>query len=105
MFHILGFLIFIVVIILISGVAILSKVIKTFLGLGRKITGTDNRTTGSYSYGQQNRTQSERNNSASEEYSEYDSSDGDYSSKKNGFKKKVFDNDEGEYIEFEEIKD
>ena len=50
MFHILGFLIFIVVIILIIGVAILSKVIKTFLGLGRKITGTDNRTTGSYSY-------------------------------------------------------
>ena len=38
MFHILGFLFFFILIILVIGLALISKVIRTILGLGRRMT-------------------------------------------------------------------
>ena len=93
MFHILGFIFFFVLIILLIGFVILWRVVNTFLGLGKRMTGGTNpnaqgqqRTT----YQQTNHSANNANQSASAGTSE---------------KKKVFGDDEGEYIEFEEIKD
>lgn len=38
MFHILGFLFFFILIILVIGLALISKVIRTILGIGRRMT-------------------------------------------------------------------
>jgi len=84
MFHILGFLLFFILIILIIGFALLAKIARSIFGFGRKMT---NHTTTS-------ETQSQ--NSA---YSE-DSQNQPRASQK---KKKIFDKDEGEYVDFEEI--
>ena len=41
MFHILGFIFFFILIILVIGLAILSKVIRTVLGVGRRMKGDE----------------------------------------------------------------
>lgn len=40
MFHILGFIFFFILIILVIGLAILSKIIRSVFGLGRRMTGS-----------------------------------------------------------------
>lgn len=87
---ILGFIFFFVLIVLILGLTILSKVIRTILGFGQKMTGRP--------YGQS--TSSHHNSESSSAFG----SDDDI--KQNSRKKnKVFDADEGEYVDFEEIKE
>ena len=96
MFHFLGFIFFIVLIILTIGFFILWRIVNTFLGLGKRM-GRENPNT-------QNQRQNkyERNKNASQENNDYDSH---RSSSSQGNKKKIFDDDEGEYIDFEEFKD
>lgn len=86
MFHLLVFLFFLVVAVVILGLALVSKVIGTLLGWGRKATNTF---TGRSSDG----------TSASTSTSSHSTPPPPSSPSK----KKVFDDDEGEYIEFEEI--
>lgn len=84
MFHLLVFLFFLVVAVVILGLALVSKVIGTLLGWGRKATDTF---TGRSSDGTSASTSSHSTPPPPSSPS----------------KKKVFDDDEGEYIEFEEI--
>lgn len=84
MFHLLVFLFFLVVAVVILGLALVSKVISTLLGWGRKATNTF---TGRSSDGTSASTSSHSTPPPPSSPS----------------KKKVFDDDEGEYIEFEEI--
>ena len=90
MFHLLGFIFFFVLIILLIGFVILWRIVNTFLGIGKRMTGGAN------------------SNAQNQQQTTYQRTDGDSNNPNtsvSGEKKKVFDNDEGEYIEFEEIKD
>ena len=97
MFHFIGFILLILLIVLTIGFVILWRIVHTFMGIGRRMTGN-----GSSSSQNQQRTtyqntqnKTEWNEQANQGESSYQPSD----------KKKIFGNDEGEYIEFEEIKD
>lgn len=89
MFHILGFIFFFLLIIFIIGLVLLSKVLRTIFGFGRKMTR--NATKGN----------TDRNAAYSEEASQ---GNAQYTQRKGQARKKIFDKDEGEYIDFEEIK-
>ena len=96
MFHILGFIFFIVLIVLLIGFVILWRIVNTFLGLGKRMTGganphTQNQQHTTYQTNDDSSTQTSRNQTNTTSPS--------------GDKKKVFADDEGEYIDFEEIKD
>ena len=96
MFHILGFIFFFVLIILIIGFIILWRIVNTFLGIGKRMAGgaTPNASTQN-----QQRTSYQRDENSS------NSARSQSTTSTNSDKKKVFDDDEGEYVEFEEIKD
>lgn len=96
MFGFLSFILFFVFIILIIGLSVLVKIISTIKKAGKRMTGTHR--TSSYE-NPQNHTGS------NSEYTETTSS-GNYRRKPGkGGRKKIFGDDEGEYIDFEEIKD
>lgn len=95
MFHILGFIFFFILIILVIGLAILSKVIRTVLGVGRRMKGDES-------------TRYNRSGSASQDFAQ--SQKTTHKNTRNNTsegrrKGKVFDEDEGEYVDFEEIKE
>ena len=94
MFHILGFIFFIVLIVLLIGFVILWRIVNTFLGLVKRMTGGANPNT-------QRRQQTSYENSSNAS----DDARTQSSTSSASDKKKVFDDDEGEYVEFEEIKD
>lgn len=91
MFHILGFIFFFVLIILAIGFVILWRIVNTFLGIGKRMTNNSQDS-------QQNTYQRK------EDYSERNQQTTG-SSHSPSDKKKIFGEDEGEYVEFEEIKD
>lgn len=86
---ILGFIFFFILVILVVGLTVLSKVIKTILGFGQKLTGR------SSGYSSSRQKGSSRGTS-------YSADGADRGTVK---KNKVFDSDEGEYVDFEEIKE
>lgn len=99
MFHILGFLFITIIAVLLIGLSIIGTVIRNIFGLGRHRTSSDsgpyqkgngNCQSGGYSYND-NRQSSEK--AQPEE------------SKIRPRHKKLFSKDEGEYVDFEEIKD
>ena len=96
MFHFLGFIFFFILIILLIGFVILWRIVNTFLGIGKRMTGGSNSNT----QGQQRTTYQQNGNSAN-------STHGQSSTSTSGTndKKKLFADDEGEYVDFEEIKD
>lgn len=94
MFHILGILFFIVLAVLIVGLLLALKLVNSFFNLGKRMTGQ-----GGSKNDQRNTYQK------NEEYSQQTSSSNHRQSQQPTEKHKVFDDDEGEYIEFEEIKD
>ncbi len=98
MFHFLGFIFFFILIILLIGFVILWRIVNTFLGLGKRMTGGTNPNT----QGQQRTTYQSADNQQ-DNYSTNGSRN--QSTSNTSDKKKVFADDEGEYIEFEEIKD
>lgn len=87
MLHLLGIIVFIFLFVLIIGAVILLRVVKGFFSIGKKMTG-------------QNFSREKRSQTAGT---------ADYSNaaqkQKTPKKKKVFDDDEGEYVDFEEIKE
>lgn len=84
MIQILGFAFFFLLIILIIGIALAFKVFRSILGLGRKMT--------------RNTQTSETKTQSEDFYNNTKTSDQTQ-------KKKIFDKDEGEYVDFEEIKE
>lgn len=89
MFHILGFLFIIILAVIIIGLTIVGSVLRAIFGLGRHST------TNTY-------------NSNSAQRKQYHASDMDdeeiISGKEASRHKKIFSDDEGEYVDFEEIK-
>lgn len=98
MFHILGFLFIIIIAILIIGLSIIGTVVRNIFGLGRHRTSSASyQNPGGYSYNnaQQPSGSSSQQNEATEP------EEGEIHLKR----KKLFAKDEGEYVEFEEIRD
>ena len=87
---------FFILIILVIGLAILSKVIRTVLGVGRRMKGDES-------------TRYNRSGSASQDFAQSQNTTHENTRSNNtseGRRKgKVFDEDEGEYVDFEEIKE
>lgn len=83
MFHLLGFLFFLVLVVVVLGLALVSRVIGTLFGWGRKASDAfSGRSSAGASSASSSRSATPPSASS---------------------KKKVFDDDEGEYIDFEEI--
>lgn len=97
MFHLLEFLFFSILIILVIGLALISKIIRTILGIGRHMT------TGNV-FSSAN-TSSRNNYSASSKRNSTENNSYRQSNQTTSRKKKIFGNDEGEYIDFEEVKE
>ena len=89
MFHFLGILVFLILAVILIVFVVLGKIVQTFLGLGR-----GNRRN-PYTYYQ---TRQPQDSTAEETTTRTSSAE----STKN--KKKIFDQDEGEYVDFEEVK-
>ncbi len=89
MFHILGFLFIFVIAILLIGLSIVGSVVRTIFGLGR-------RSTSSRPSGNTRQTYYSTNEKREESSAQ--------SSSSNASHKKIFNKDEGEYVDFEEIK-
>lgn len=96
MFHILGFIFFFILIILVIGLAILSKVIRTVLGVGRRMKGDESTRYNRVGIGFTGLRSKPKHNPR--KYPSNNTSEG----RRKG---KVFDEDEGEYVDFEEIKE
>ncbi|EKU88497.1 DUF4834 family protein [Bacteroides oleiciplenus] len=104
MFHILGFLFIIIVVILVIGLSIIGTVLRSIFGLGKRRTssGTYQNGGGSYqSSGGYSFSGNQQQNSSSQANEEATSSE-DVIHRKH---KKLFTKDEGEYVDFEEIKE
>lgn len=95
MFGFLGFLLFLFLLILVIGFSIIGNVLRLFFGIGKQGSNYQNRT-----YTKQENetdTKNENNNHSSSQHYSHRSS-----SKSN--RRKIFDDDEGEYVDFEDIK-
>lgn len=91
MFHILGFLFIIIIAVIIIGLTIVGSVLRAIFGLGRRST------TQTYTSGSTRRKQYHA--------SDMDVEDEEIISEKEALRhKKIFSDDEGEYVDFEEIK-
>lgn len=83
MFHFLALIFFIIIFVLLIGFVLVYKIVKSVLNVGKKTASQNNEDYNTGQGGGYTRTRKETSKS----------------------KKKVFDDNEGEYIEFEEIKD
>ena len=90
MFHILAFIFFIVLIVLVIGLTILAKIVNTVIRTGLRVKDAATSATGN------SRTRTESYTSSDNSTAQTD--------RPASTRKKVFDSDEGEYVEFEEIK-
>lgn len=98
MFHILGFLFVIIVVILVIGLSIIGTVLRTIFGLGGKRRSSS----GSYQSGQSYSYSGDQQQSSSSQTEEEPTSAGNEIHRTH---KKLFSKDEGEYVDFEEIKE
>ena len=98
MFHILGFLFVIIVVILVIGLSIIGTVLRTIFGLGGKRRSSS----GSYQSGQGYSFSGDQQQDASSQSNGETTSPGNDIHRKH---KKLFSKDEGEYVDFEEIKE
>lgn len=92
MFHILGILFLIVLVVLLIGLAILSRIIGMVFGFKRRMQRNGSAQQTAYS--------SNSNNSQEDTSNAY-SREGNSAVRP---RKKIFDKEEGEYVDFEEIK-
>lgn len=92
MFHILGILFLIVLVVLLIGLAILSRIIGMVFGFKRRMQRNGSASSHTYS---------SNSNSSQDNTSHTYSSEGNSTVRP---RKKIFDKEEGEYVDFEEIK-
>ena len=104
MFHILGFLFIIIVVILVIGLCIIGTVLRSIFGLGKRRTssGSYQNGGGSYQSGGGYSFSGDQQQTASSQANEGTTSSEDVVHRKH---KKLFTKDEGEYVDFEEIKE
>lgn len=104
MFHILGFLFIIIVVILVIGLSIIGTVLRSIFGLGkrRSSSGSYQNGGGSYQSGGGYSFSGDHQQTASSQANEGTTSSEDVVHRKH---KKLFTKDEGEYVDFEEIKE
>ena len=104
MFHILGFLFIIIVVILVLGLSIIGTVLRSIFGLGKRRTssGSYQNGGGSYQSGGGYSFSGDQQQTASSQANEGTTSSEDVVHRKH---KKLFTKDEGEYVDFEEIKE
>ncbi len=89
--HILGFLLILFLAIFVMALAFIGNILRSIFGIGRR------KRTSNQTYGQTRHTSQNQANGNKQEKTEADNNN-----KKHG---KVFSDDEGEYVDFEEIKD
>lgn len=104
MFHILGFLFIIIVVILVIGLSIIGTVLRSIFGLGKRRTssGSYQNGGGSYQSGGGYSFSGDQQQTASSQANEGTTSSEDVVHRKH---KKLFTKEEGEYVDFEEIKE
>ncbi len=85
MLQVIGFILFLLLVVLLIGIILVSRIIRGIFNIGKRMTG-----------------KGPSRPKDDSPYTIYASPDGHEASDK---KKKIFDRDEGEYIDFEEIKD
>lgn len=95
MFHLLGFLFIIVIVVLVIGLSIVGTVLRAVFGFGRRRPSSTT-TSGRQSY----QTQEERDHT-----SEKNNNEEIIRENASGKHKKIFTKDEGEYVDFEEVKE
>lgn len=104
MFGFFGFLLVLFLLILFIGFAILGNIMRVLFGLGRRnTTNQQNRT---YTHQSQNTyQQSNQTDNGTEDYAETSSSASEKHSRSSaGQKRKIFDDEDGEYVDYEEVK-
>lgn len=103
MFHILGFLFIIIIAVLLIGLSIIGTVIRSIFGFGgRRSTHTYQNGNGSY---QPDRGYS-YNDGRQSDFSQGEETEAEPEEEtRHPKRKKLFSKDEGEYVDFEEIKD
>lgn len=92
-------LFFILIFVVLLGLVVVFKIVGTVLGIGRRMT--QGKTRQSYRRSDSSATQSEESRSNGSAYDFQPESSGSPRSER----KKIFDDNEGEYVEFEEIKE
>lgn len=99
MFHILGFLFLILIVILFIGLSIIGTVLRGLFGLGNRVKNAGNRTAGNQSW--QSRDGGTWQQPSSSSQGETATEEGELHPKR----RKLFSKEDGEYVDFEEIKE
>lgn len=94
MFHLLGFLFIIFIVILVVGLTIVGSVFRAIFGFGRRRSASP-RSTHTHTY-RSTHTENQHTNANNNEEASKEQTDGRH--------KKIFTKDEGEYVDFEEVK-
>lgn len=94
MFHLLGFLFLIFIVILVVGLTIVGSVLRTIFGFGRRRPASP-RSTHTHTY-RTSHTESQHTSANNDEEIRKEQTDIKH--------KKIFTKDEGEYVDFEEVK-
>lgn len=92
MFHLLGFLFIIFIVILVVGLTIVGSVLRAIFGFGRRRPASSKDTT-------------YRTNQAGNRQTRESSSEETIKEQTDAKHKKIFTKDEGEYVDFEEVKE
>lgn len=98
--HILLFLLIILIVIIVFGLSIVGAVLRAIFGFGRSNSTSRPRATG-YERTNQQQSSSNPNNDT---YTSYDNTGDTSSDNPSKAHKKIFSKDEGEYVDFEEMK-
>lgn len=101
MFGFLGFLLVLFLLIVFIGFAILGNILRVLFGIGKRTPNYQNRT---YTHQKQNTYTQNQTNDENENFAETSSSSSHKRSHSSGDRKKIFDDDEGEYVDYEEVK-
>lgn len=96
----LGFLLIIFLLIVFIGFTILGNILRVLFGIG-KHPPYQNRTS---THQKQNTYAQTQTNDENENFAEFSSSSSNRHSHSSGNRKKIFDDDEGEYVDYEEVK-
>ena len=100
MFGFLGFLLIIFLLIVFIGFTILGNILRVLFGIG-KHPPYQNRTS---THQKQNTYAQPQTNDENENFAEFSSSSSNRHSHSSGNRKKIFDDDEGEDVDYEEVK-
>lgn len=101
MFGFLGFLLILFLLIIFIGFTILGNIFRVLFGFGRRNTQYQDHT---YTDERQNTYRQHQSDEEEESYTETSSSSSGKRGRSSGNKKKIFDDDEGEYVDYEEVK-